>query len=145
MKIDKILIVADDSPSSVKAIQYGYNLARDLGAKVTLLSVIDPSLALGNPDAGIFPDDALIDFKAKTGDFLERMKNKYGDGVGTKLLSPVGDIQATVIDLAIKWDAGLIVAGTHGGKGLSELFKDGIIASIIHNSPIPVCVVPMRM
>jgi nucleotide-binding universal stress UspA family protein len=143
MKIDKILIVADDSPSSVKAIQYGYNLARDLGAKVTLLSVIDPSLTLGNPDAGIFPDDALIDLKAKTCDFLERMKNKYGGGVGTKLLSPVGDIQATVIDLAIKCDAGLIVAGTHGNKGVSKLFKGSITASIIHNSPIPVCVVPM--
>ncbi len=143
MKTDKVLIVADDSPSSVKAIQYGYNLARDLGAKVTLLSVIDPSLALGNPDAGIFPDDALIAFKKKSDDFLNRMKAKYGDGANTEIMSPVGDAQATVIDIAVKSDAGLIVTGTHSRKGLSQLFKGGIAESIIHNSPVPVCVVPL--
>jgi nucleotide-binding universal stress UspA family protein len=143
MKTDKILIVVDDSPSSVKAIQYGFNLARDLGAKVALLCVVDPSLALGNPDAGIFPDDALIDLKAKTDDFLNRMKNQYGGDVNIELMSPVGEIKATVIDIAVKWDAGLIVAGTHGKAGLSKLFKGSIANSIIHNSPIPVCVVPM--
>jgi len=144
MKIDKILIVADDSPSSAKAIQYGFNLARDMGAKVTLLSVIDPSLALGNPDAGIFPDDALIDLKEKTDDFLNSMKNKYGGDIDTEIMSPKGDIQETVIDIAVKWGAGLIVAGTHGRKGLSKLFKGSISGSIIHNSPIPVCVVPLH-
>jgi nucleotide-binding universal stress UspA family protein len=143
MKTDKILIVADDSPSSVKAIQYGFNLARNLGAKVILLSVVDPSLTLGNPDAGIFPDDAFIDLKAKTYDFLNKMKNKYRDGVDTEIMSPVGDIQATVIDVAVKSGARLIVAGTHGRKGLSKLFNGSISESIIRHSPVPVCVVPM--
>jgi nucleotide-binding universal stress UspA family protein len=85
----------------------------------------------------------LIDLKEKTDDFLNRMKNKYGNDVKVELLSPVGDIQATVIDVAVKWGAGLIVAGTHGRKGLSKLFKGSISGSIIHNSPVPVCVVPM--
>jgi nucleotide-binding universal stress UspA family protein len=34
MKIDKILIVADDSGSSINAIKYGFDLAKELGAKV---------------------------------------------------------------------------------------------------------------
>jgi nucleotide-binding universal stress UspA family protein len=71
------------------------------------------------------------------------MKNKYSDGAGTELMSPVGDIQATIIDVAVKCGAGLIVVGTHDRKGLSQLFKGSITRSIIHNSPIPVCVVPM--
>jgi nucleotide-binding universal stress UspA family protein len=143
MKTDKILIVADDSPSSVKAIQYGFNLAREVGANVTLLSVIDSALTLGNPDAGIFPDDALIALKSKTDAFLTRMKNDYGNKVDTELLAPVGDIQKTVINTAVNWGATLIVAGTHGRTGLNKLFNGSIAESIIHHSPIPVCVVPM--
>jgi nucleotide-binding universal stress UspA family protein len=143
MKTDKILIVADDSPSSFKAIQYGFNMARDLGAKVTLLSVVEPGHALGNPDAGIFPDDALFFLKEKTGEFLNRVKNDYGSGVDTELMAPVGHIQSTVIDIAGKWGADLIVAGTHGRTGLSKLFSGSVAESIIQHSPIPVCVVPM--
>jgi nucleotide-binding universal stress UspA family protein len=110
---------------------------------VILLSVVEPGHALGNPDAGIFPDDALIVFKAKTAEFLNRVKNSYGNGVDTELMAPVGDIQSTVIDIAVKWDADLIVAGTHGRIGLSKLFSGSVAESIIQHSPIPVCVVPM--
>jgi nucleotide-binding universal stress UspA family protein len=143
MKIDKILIVADDSVPSVKAIQYGFNMARDLGAKVTLLSVVEPGHALGNPDAGIFPDDALIVFREKTEDFLKRVKDKYGTGIDIEQMAPVGHIQSTVIDIAVKWGADLIVAGTHGRTGLSKLFSGSVAESIIQHSPIPVCIVPM--
>jgi nucleotide-binding universal stress UspA family protein len=143
MKTDKILIIADDSPSAVKAIKYGFNLARELGAKVVLLSVIEPVFASGNPDAGIFPDDALIAAQANTEDFLNRMKKEYGSGVETELLWPIGDIQTTVIDIAAKQNVSLVVMGTHGRKGLSKLLNSSVAESIIHHSPVPVCVVPM--
>jgi nucleotide-binding universal stress UspA family protein len=142
MKTDKILIVADDSRSSIKAIQYGFNMAREMGAKVMLLCVIDPALASGNPDAGIFPDDALIALKAKTDNFLNRIKNEYAGNLDTEIMAPVGDIQTNVIDIAVKWSAGLIVTGTHSHTGLSRLFIGSVSESIIHHSPVPVCVVP---
>jgi nucleotide-binding universal stress UspA family protein len=142
MKTDKILIITDDSPSSVKAVEYGFSLAKELGARVTLLSVIDVSLTLGNPDAGIFPDDALIALKSRTEDFLARMKKEYSEGIATELLAPLGDVEATIIDTAINWGASLIVAGTHGRTGLNKLFKGSVAESILHYSPVPVCVVP---
>ena len=143
MKTDKILIVADDSAPSIKAIQFGLNIARALGAKATLLSVVDAGHAIGNPDAGIFPDDALIALKAKTEDFLNRMNTRYGEGIDVELLAPVGDIETTVIDIAEKWGATMIVAGTHGRTGISKLLNSSVAESIIHHSPVPVCVVPM--
>jgi len=144
MDIDKILIVADDSPSSIRAIEYGFNLAKGLRAKVMLLSVVEPALAIGDVDAGIFPDDALITLKRNTEDFLHQMKNEYGKGVYTQLMVTEGDIQTAVIDAAKKWGASIIVAGTHGRTGLNKLFNGSVAESIIHNSPIPVCVVPMK-
>ena len=142
MKTERILIVADDSPPSVKAVKYGFNLAAKLKAKVLLLTVADEALMMGNPDAGVFPDDALIAMKGKAEDFLNRMKEKYADHVDTELMAQAGDVQTVVIDTAVKWKADLIISGTHGRKGLNKLFKGSIAESIIRNSPVPVCVVP---
>jgi nucleotide-binding universal stress UspA family protein len=144
MKIKKILIVADDSESSIKAIQYGFDLARTTGAIVMLLSVIEPEMAAGNPDAGIFPDDALVALKSKMEKFLNHAKVKYGKKVNTDLQVPTGDIQATVVDTAVTWRADLIVTGTHNRTGISKLFNGSVSDSIIHHAPVPVCVVPLN-
>jgi nucleotide-binding universal stress UspA family protein len=142
MKTDKILIAADDGDPSARTVEYGFKLAKDLGAEVILVCVIDPALASGNPDAGIFPDDALITLKTKTNDFLTRMKNRFGEGVDTTILLPVGEVQATVIETAVSQGAGMIVTGTHNRTGLNKLFNGGIAESVIHHSSVPVFVVP---
>jgi nucleotide-binding universal stress UspA family protein len=142
MKTDKILIVADESEPSVKAIAYGFNLARDLSAKVILLSVVDPIDSLGNPDAGVFPDDALTASKTGTDSFLTKMQTAYGAGVETELLTIIGDIRPTIIKVAKQHAADLIVTGTHAHKGLRLLFKGSVSESIIHHSSVPVLVVP---
>ncbi len=143
MKIEKILIVADDSPTSVKAVQYGFNLARDAGASVMLLNVIDAESVAGNPDAGIFSDDALIAMKAKADDFLKSMKSTYGQAVETEVRATVGEVMPTIIKTITDWNASLVVIGTHGRTGMSKLFSGSIAESILHHSPIPVCVVPL--
>lgn len=144
MKTDKILIVADDSISSQKAICYGFKIAAGLGARVMLLSVIEPEDIAGNPDAGIFPDDIRRAAKKRIEAFLSEMKQKYGSGTDTEIASLVGEIQKVVVEAAKEWGAGLIVAGTHGRTGINKLFHGSIAESIIHGSPIPVCVVPLH-
>jgi nucleotide-binding universal stress UspA family protein len=142
MKTDKILIVVDESPASVKAIQYGFKLASDLEATVLLINVVEPSLAIGNPDAGIFPDDALGVLKTNAEALLNRLKDKYAGEVPTTLSAPIGHAQSTIIDTAVKWGAGLIVVGAHAHSALGKLFRGDISESIMHHSPVPVCVVP---
>jgi nucleotide-binding universal stress UspA family protein len=144
MKTDKILIVADDSPSAIQAINYGFSLARELKADVTLLSVIEPAKAEGNVDAGIFPDDEEKKLKRAAKNFLIRAKKQHGHNVNTILLTPEGEINAVVINTAKEWGAKLIITGTHGRTGLSKLLNSSVSESIIHNSSIPVCVVPME-
>jgi len=145
MKTDKILIVADESPASAGAIRYGFNLARELGAKVALLCVTDPAQAEGNVDAGIFPDEAGKKLKSEIEAFLKKTKKKYGHNVDTLLLNPAGDINKIAVKTAKEWGAKLVVTGTHGRTGLSRLLNGSVEESIIHNSPVPVCVVRAKM
>ena len=143
MKTDRILIVADNSSSSIKAIRYGFSLAEELKAKVALLYVIEPGLAEGNVDAGIFPDDALKKLRTKARSFLQRIKKKYGKDIDIELMTPYGEISTITANIAKDWDARLLITGTHGRTGLSKLLNGSVAESIIHNSPVPVCVVQM--
>ena len=139
---DKILIVADDSDSSIKAIKYGYSLADDLGAEVTLLYVIETAWTMGDVDAGIFADDATKESEESAKNFLTRMKSEYGAGIKTNLLIPVGDVRKIVLETAKSVEAKMIVTGTHGRTGFNKLLQGSISESIIHHSGVPVCVVP---
>jgi len=143
MKIDHILIVADDS-RSVKAIGFGFDLAKGLGAKVTVLSVIEDAMSEGNPDAGIFPDDALTALKKKTDDFLMQIKKKYGGDVNTEVLTRHGETLETVIAVIKSFDIDLVLAESHARHGISKLFGNTLAESMIRQSPVPVCIVPMH-
>ena len=142
MNFKKILIAVDESSSAEKAVQRGFALARKLSAEVLLVSVIDPSATAGNPDAGIFPDDALAQARDKTKSLLTKLKNKYDKKVKTELAYPIGELRETVIETAKKWHADIIVTGTHNASALSGLFSENTGNSILHHSPVPVFVVP---
>lgn len=143
MKYERILIVVDDSPSSLKAVRYGYDLAAQLKAKVALIGVVDGALAEGNVDAGIFPKQAAHKLKVIVEEFLHQVKRDYANGINTEIFAPEGEVKETVLQMAREWDAQMIVAGTHGRKGLSRLFMGSMAEGILRNSKIPVFIVPI--
>lgn len=142
MSTKKILIVADDSPSAIKAIEYGYALAREVQAQVALLYVVENALTEGNVDAGIFPDQAEARLKEECQNFLQQMEQQYGHAVNTTRLTPEGDIRNIAIEMASDWHADLMVMGTHGRTGLNKLLMGSVTDSVLHKSSIPVCIVP---
>src|ERR1700733_10327854 len=117
MKIEKILIVADDSPASVKAVEYGFKFAKYFQAKVMLFSVIDVTQTVGNPDSGIFPDDAVETSKANTEHFLAQMIKTTANGVGAEYETSIGDVQTAIVSKATDWNADLIIPGTDQPTG----------------------------
>jgi len=144
MKIDRILVLADDTPCSENAARFGFDLAKGLGADVILLGVIEPIMTTGNTDAGIFPDDALMPLKKKTADFLERIKNKLGAGVHAETLIRDGEILPTVMQVIQSSAIDLVIAGSQARHGISKLLGDNVAESIVRESPLPVCIVPMN-
>lgn len=143
MKTERILIVADDSPSSLKAAKYGFYLAGRLKAKVALIGVVDGALAIGNVDAGVFPEHAAFEMKEHMEDFFNHVVRDYANGIDVELFTPEGEVKETVLDLAREWEASLIVAGTHGRKGLNRLLMGSVAEGILRDSKVPVVVVPM--
>lgn len=143
MKNERILIVVDDSPSSLKVVKYGFKLAVQIKAKVGLVGVVDSALAMGNVDAGVFPEQAAADLNKDMMDFLHNMMKDYGEGIDTELFAPEGEVKETVLNLCKEWEATMIVAGTHGRKGLNRLLMGSVAESILRDANVPVVVVPM--
>lgn len=144
MKVERVLIATDGSASSVKVIEFGFGLAKDLNASVLLLGVVSVLSTLGNPDAGIFPDDALTDAENKVSAHLVEMKSKYAGKTDTLLLSKDAEISAAIAEAALNWNASLVIVGTYSPKGPSGLFHSNIAENVLKLSQVPVCVVPVK-
>jgi nucleotide-binding universal stress UspA family protein len=97
----------------------------------------------GNTDAGIFPDDALIALKTKTDNFLMRIKKKYGRAVHTEVLTHEGETLKTVMRVIKPANINLVVMCSPIRHGLRKLLNNSLSESIVRESPIPVCIVPI--
>lgn len=140
MPFQRILIAVDSSEFSMHAAKRGLELAHALRCNAALVFVVDTSKALGNIDAGIMPENALIVLKKEAEQTLDQLAAMYNGNELMKFM-PEGHPVEEIIGTALNWQADLIVAGTHGRKGLAHLFQGSVAESVLHRSPIPVLIV----
>lgn len=142
MLYSKILIAVDNSEFSEKAAKNGFKLAEQLGATVALLYVVDTSKAVANIDTGVYPEQALFLLKKEAEQTLNKLAAMH-TGEVIKFM-PQGIPTKDIIKTAEKWEADLIVLGTHGRTGLMHLLVGSVSESIIRHSKIPVMVYPSK-
>lgn len=143
MSYSKILIAVDSSEYSMQAAKKGLELAHQLKAKVALLYVVDTSKAIGNIDAGILAEQALIVLKKEVEQTLDELAVMYNGGEILKFM-PEGHPTKDILKTAEVWEADLIVMGTHGRTGLLHLLVGSVAEYIVRHSKIPVMVVPSK-
>lgn len=141
MAYKKILIAVDSSEYSMKAAKKGLALSHQLGAVAALLFVIEKSKAMGNIDAGILPEQALIVLIKEAEQTLDELAQMYN---GKELLKfmPEGNPEEDIVKTAENWKADLIVLGTHGRTGLKHLLMGSTAERVVRHSSIPVMIVP---
>ncbi len=141
MTYKKILIAVDSSEYSMKAAKKGLILAHQLEAKSALLFVIDKCKAIGNVDAGITHDQALIVLKKEAEQTLDELAEMYNGNELMKFM-PEGNPEEDIIKTAKNWKADLLVLGTHGRTGLKHLLMGSTAERVMRRSDIPVMMVP---
>jgi len=143
MGFKRILISVDDSAYSIEAIKKGVELAASINAEIGLIHVIDEAQTVGNIDAGISPADALIILEKESDKFMQGFRNLYFHDISVQQFSPVGKPVKEILKTAERWNADLIITGTHRTTGWKRLIIGSISEDIIRHSKIPVLVVPM--
>ena len=147
----RILIAIDFNPSAEIVATIGRDLAKALKAKVKLVHVIsdaayyaiDYSPIMGYQGAYTKGTASVVrEIKKEAQDFLKAAIEHLGDN---KIESAVleGETADAIIEHAVKWEADLIVMGSHTHKGLERLFVADVAAHVLKHSKIPLLTVPV--
>ncbi len=138
-----ILIATDGSGLGKKAIPYGVDLAKALGAKVTGITVTVPFRLFMDP---YLLTDTSQSYDARTAavaaKYLGRIKEAAATaGVTCQLIhAKHQQPYQAIIDAAKRNDCDLIVMASHGRSGFSALVLGSETNKVLTHSSIPVLV-----
>lgn len=138
----RIYVPVDDSATSALALAEACKLAKEVGAVMRLVHVVD--LAQFGWGGAEFLDAAELQGSIKQAGEQVLSANvakvqASGVEVDAKILESWGDRVATVIvEDANSWGADLMVMGTHGLGGLMHLLMGSVAEGVLKQADVPV-------
>lgn len=136
--ISKILVPTDSYTTARKAIGYVSGLARQIGASLILLSVIDRSLFMTKMIPSVATPTHLIEpledylRQAAEADLKEAEVLCEKAGVRSKRVIRTGHPVEEIIKEAEKSKVDLIVMGSHGKSALKTAILGSVTFGVIH-------------
>jgi nucleotide-binding universal stress UspA family protein len=142
----KILVPIDGSPASNLGLNEAIKLARDQGAKLRLLHLVDEYVAVSSMDGVTLDTGDLLDAMRETGTKIvakaQAQARRHGLTPEAVMLESFGGRAADfIVQQAKKWGADLIVLGTHGRRGVKRLVMGSDAEQVIRTAPVPVLLV----
>lgn len=135
-RLQKILVPTDFSGCSRKALQYAIPFAKQFGAELHLLYVMEPCVAAA-PELG--PVDVMPGETGRTA--LEKLARSVGKSVQASASLRVGTAHVEIARAAKEMGADLIIIATHGRKGVERMFLGSTAETAVRHAPCPVLIV----
>lgn len=137
----KLLVPVDLTSEDPAEAKFAADLARQTGAKVILLHVIDyVPMLLPVELPGGYPLPQIEVVREAVGQKLARIAAKMGQ-VATHTMIEVGGAATQIIDVAKREKADQIVIGSHSKKAVARLVLGSVADRVAHTSPCPVTIV----
>jgi nucleotide-binding universal stress UspA family protein len=142
MAAQRFLVPLDFSESANQALDYAITLAGKLGARLTLLHVMQ-SLPLGGVDMGVtIPLAYLQDLEAEIRRSMEScLERVTAAGLEGDMVIVHGVPFHEIIEAAKTHQVDLIVMGTHGRTGFHHVLLGSVAEKVVRLAPCPVLVV----
>ena len=150
--IKKILVALDDGETCQIIFEQALELAQSTQSKLNLISV----LPLENHDIYNVSPYSDSDWQAYAKRYqraqvanlklLKRFANTAeAVGIDTRLTQDTGNPGSAICRQAKTWSADLIIVGSHGRKGLSEMLLGSVSNYVMHHAPCSVMVIHGKM
>ncbi len=143
-----ILAAIDGSETSERAFDAALQLARESGAYLQPLYVVDvPLMVYDAPgyDPSIVRDAFLKEGKHLADDALARMKHDNVEGAPRTIeTNPIGedsDVAHCILHAAADLEADLVVMGTHGRRGVRRLVLGSVAERFLRIAKCPVLMI----
>ena len=138
----RMLVPVDGSPASNRGLGEAIELAREQGAEILLLHVVDEWKVAAGDIAAVNLASGAQGLR-ETGSALlheaEARVRNAGVSVTSVLLEEIGlPVGACVVQRAREWRADLIVCGTHGRRGIRRLLMGSDAEYIVRHTPVPI-------
>jgi nucleotide-binding universal stress UspA family protein len=139
----KILIPTDGSEYTKAAIAKGLALAKQMGAEVTAMYVVDQTSFINFPmDSTIVSVYSLLEKEGKAAvDYVVQ----EGEKIGLKVTSIIeeGSPSRKIVDASKNYD--LVVMGTLGRTGISKLLLGSVAERVVRLAQCPVMIIRSEM
>jgi nucleotide-binding universal stress UspA family protein len=145
----RVLVPVDGSETSNRALTAALQLARNTSGRVRLVHVVDELAYVSGYDQYGGSSGQLIKVIRESGAKIldEAMAIAQAAGVEAEKMmfdNPGERLGETVAHEAKRWNADLIVVGTHGRRGVGRVLLGSGAEQIIRLAPVPVLVVRTR-
>ncbi|MFQ5684032.1 MAG: universal stress protein [Candidatus Binatia bacterium] len=147
-KIKKILAPTDLSELSRTGIRYALDLGRMVGAEVTIYHVINHGELIDYGEetqerltinyTRHLPQQLMERFRIALARFLKDNFSDLLPLVDTREKVEIGKPDKTIVDLAKREGASLIVMSTHGRTGLAHVLVGSVTEKVVRNAGCPV-------
>ena len=141
----KILVPLDGSVTSQQGLKQAIRLARESGARLRLVHVVDETPTIGMIEGGVDITPVVRELMRSGRELLargQRLAEKAGVQAETAIHESLGGAAAdTILTEAKKWHADVIVMGTHGRRGLRHVVLGSQAERVVHRSAVPVLLV----
>ncbi len=152
---NQIVVAVDESEPSRKAFAQALAIAKAFQAKLNLIHVISSlqeefqdlsSLTLGGGYYPAVTEESLQErwqnLEESGRELLRSLsETATANGVSTEFTQTIGQAEQKICQFAKSLNADLIVIGSHGRTGLSELFLGSVSNYVSHHVPCAVLIV----
>lgn len=148
MKIRSILLPTDFSECAQYALAYASEFARDAGASVICVHVVEPIVATVGY-AGVTEPLPMADISDQLEDSAARELPKISQreefaGLSVEDVIVHGDAASEIVRVAKERKVDLIVISSHGRTGLGRILFGSTAEHVVRHAPCPVLVVKPR-
>lgn len=137
----KIIVPVDFSEQSTFAIQAAASLAKKHDAEILALHMLELNQAMITSSEGFHPEQTVFLIKLAEKRFKDFLDMPSLKGVKVTPIIKHYKVFSEVNEVAEEHGADLIVMGSHGSDGLSEIFVGSNAERVVRNANIPVVVV----
>jgi len=142
--LTKILVPIDFSEHSKKALEYAVPFARQFGASLELLYVVEPTIYPADFSFGQvgFPN---VEEELRTRGHHELgqlIAKTIGGRVNARASVRTGKAFFEIDQFAQEQGIGLIIIATHGHTGIEHVLFGSTAEKVIRHAPCPVLVIP---
>lgn len=139
-----ILVPLDGSPRAELILPHAASLAVKYGAKLVLLQVVEPMVAMVTPyDMVPYVDkDAAERSITEAKAYLASKEGELrGQNIVVKSIVESGPVVSVILEAAERENADLVAMASHGRTGLSRVFYGSVAAGVLHKADRPLLLI----